>query len=98
MKNLSKGTIILAGFNTAVILGSVYLAIISSSRGAKLLALERKRLELDEIKTRLTDELVARTSLNEVSEIADSLGLQKPENIFYLNQGEPVAQSSLKNF
>ena len=97
-KRFSKRNIIFIIFNTGVILASVYLAIISSSRGANLISLEEKRLALEEKKQILTAELVAKTSLAEVSGMADELGMHKPERIIYLNGGESVAENSVKNF
>ena len=97
-QRFSKRNIIFIIFNTGVISGSVYLAIISSSRGASLVSLEEKRLALEERKQILTVELVVKTSLTEVSGMADELGMHKPERIIYLNGGEPVAENSVKNF
>ena len=98
MQKFSKANIVLILFNTGFILASVYLAIISSSSGSKLLFLEERRLALEERKQILTTELVAMTSLEEVSEKANSLDMQKPEKIIYLNEGESVAENSIKNF
>ncbi len=98
MRRLLKRDIVFVFFNASVILASVYLAIVSSSRGAGLLYLEKKRLALEERKQILTDELVAKTSLEEVSNRADELDMQKPERIIYLNGGESVAENSVKNF
>jgi hypothetical protein len=96
---LSRKNIIFGAFFTGVILGSVYLAIIAASRGSKLLSLEKRRSALEARKSELTAELVAKSSLNEVAQSGEELGMQRPTQILYLNQQEPVAyEEPLKNF
>lgn len=98
MKNLSKTNFIFISFSAVVVLGSVYLAIIAASRGSHLLQLEKKRLALEKQKSELTAELIAKSSLTEVSLAAEELGFAKPETIIYLEQGDSVAENSLKDF
>ena len=95
----SRKNIIFGIFFTLVILGSVYLAIIAASRGSKLLSLEKKRSALEARKGELTAELVAKSSLTQVAQAGEKLGMQKPTQILYLNQQEPVAyEEPFKNF
>lgn len=71
---------------------TVFLAIGSSGKGAKLQSLESEIRKLEEENRDLTTTLVSNSSLTQVEEAVSSLGLVKPKAVVYLNREEPFAR------
>ncbi|GEM_PF-2662003 len=71
---------------------TVFLAIESAGNGSKLYYLEKERTRLEEENRQLKTELIAKTSLTKIEEIALSLGMKKSEDIIYIDSEVPIAK------
>jgi len=78
-------------FLALLVVSTVLMAIESSAQGARLVAIEKERMALEEKNIELTRKLVNRTSLTRVEEFARQEGMVKPEKTVYLTREAPVA-------
>lgn len=74
-----------------LLVANVFVAVDSSVRGARLMAIEKQINEIEEQNKRLTDVLISHTSLSEVIQSSQDLGFNQPEETLYLTTQVPVA-------
>lgn len=91
-KSSKKKYILYFGLFVAVLVLNVYLAILSASRGSELLAIENQTEKIVVENRDLSAQVVYETSLKDLSEKAQELGMVKPEEIIYLSGAAPVAK------
>lgn len=83
------------GFGSLLILlvvACVFLTIKSAASGAKLASLEMEIISYQEKNQQLTNQLVMASSLTEIAQKAEELGLVEPEDVVYLTLDKSVAQ------
>ncbi|CAN5307733.1 hypothetical protein BH10PAT1_BH10PAT1_4500 [soil metagenome] len=65
---------------------TIFFAVKASNEGSNLLQLEKQADELTQQNRELKDKIVNVSSLSQVSKMASSLGLDKPEKFVYISR------------
>lgn len=89
---MGRGVLVVFIFMAILLVGTVYLAIESASKGAYLMNVEDEVAIAVERNEDLKNRLITQTSLSEVTEEANEMGMQKAESFVYLDKVEPVAK------
>lgn len=71
---------------------NVFLSIGASSQGAQIIDAERQIKALEDENRQLTQTLVVKTSLTQVSQKVEELSLVKPTRVVYLNKTDTFAK------
>lgn len=73
--------------------GVALVAVFQSQMGSKLVYMEQKYQALEEENKDLSSKVIINNSLSKIEEEALLLGMNKPENVVYMNrEPAPVAQ------
>ncbi|MEK7498048.1 MAG: hypothetical protein AAB656_03965 [Patescibacteria group bacterium] len=85
---------ILIVIGIVIFAGVIVVAVFQSQMGSKLVYMEEKYGVLEAQNRELASKVIVNNSLTKIGEGARGLGMDKPENVVYLNR-EPAAVAQL---